>query len=267
VFDQAQTALPLANCTIGAPLPFAPACAVDAFGTAMIQRSGVTATFRQRSAVRGSLGAASTLSVSGATRASYQAATRSGYYDQYTVSSGAVLRFNIAVDGIGTLTGTDQSGAFSSLPYYGSFSVANYGTQDIPSTYAPSGPGVGVLSASNVFRAAANVGTQTGFVDVPLVGTVNNLLFTFVAVAALGRPLTVAEGAPWSASATADFLHTLEITGVSVLDAEGRDITANVQLSSASGTVVTPEPGTWALLATGLLVVGGIAARRKRAAL
>lgn len=34
---------------------------------------------------------------------------------------------------------------------------------------------------------------------------------------------------------------------------------------TGGGAVVTPEPGTWALLGTGLVALGGIAARRRRA--
>jgi hypothetical protein len=105
----------------------------------------------------------------------------------------------------------------------------------------------------------------TGFADVPVVGSINNLLFRLAAGASVARPTGLPTDAPWSASATSDFLHTLEITGVAVLDAQRQDITGSVRLSSASGTVVTPEPSTWALLGTGLLAVGGIAARRRTA--
>lgn len=42
-------------------------------------------------------------------------------------------------------------------------------------------------------------------------------------------------------------------------DAYNRALLDNVSIA-----VVTPEPGTWALLGTGLLAVGGIAARRRR---
>jgi hypothetical protein len=48
-----------------------------------------------------------------------------------------------------------------------------------------------------------------------------------------------------------------------VLGASFLDVVFRAEFTG--GTSVVPEPGTWALLGTGLLVVGGIAARRRRA--
>ena len=52
---------------------------------------------------------------------------------------------------------------------------------------------------------------------------------------------------------------TFEGTNALVLD----DITIG---SATAGVVTTPEPGTWALLGTGLLAVGGVVMRRRRTA-
>jgi hypothetical protein len=94
-----------------------------------------------------------------------------------------------------------------------------------------------------------------------------------VAFARLGGPIggttALIEGLSFS-----DFATSAVFTRAQVLSPTGLDVTSDVTLRSnvfvfaADGTVssVVPEPGTPALLGTGLLMLGGFAGRRKRTA-
>jgi hypothetical protein len=244
------------------------ACPRDSRGVMTLTNGGVIGTYRSAASVGGPLRAASTITVASQTGDRYLAGASASYYDRFTVTGGgaAFLRFEVELDGVGSVTGTDRSG-INLLPHYATFNVLNFGLQDVVATLTAESINTADVTI-NQFVSNANAGTRAGFVDVPLIGSVNNLMFSLSAVSSVARPSTVAAGAAWSATASSDFMNTLRITGVSALDAQRRDLTGTVTIASASGTVavVTPEPRAWALFGTGLVGLLSLSARRRRCA-
>ena len=81
----------------------------------------------------------------------------------------------------------------------------------------------------------------------------------------------VPPAATFGASAVADMSHTGVFRSIVFRDASGGDITNSVTYTFANGTqvapaAVVPEPGTWALLSTGLAGLASFARRRPRKA-
>jgi hypothetical protein len=162
-------------------------------------------------------------------------------------------------------TGHTENG-FTVAPQQGQLFVANAFGNPVPSVFA--GPVFAPVTASlSIVRTAGGtfvfggvdvssntaIGTSYSFVGSLLGSSVFTQAFTPTAVDAFQTYL----------STSAQNIDQLVITGTPGAGTTSFNID-NISVTATTSTI--PEPGTWALLGTGLLAVGGVAARRKRTA-
>jgi len=155
-------------------------------------------------------------------------------------------------------------------------------------SFAPAGGTPASISFAGAVSATSVNGRLT-LADIPIVaGSPFDFVFAFGTEASVYHPsahrgnipvgcdpatdpsCTLLDPVDVNGTVDADFTHTLTFSGYRVLDANGNDITSQVQLTFASGltpnapVTATPEPATIALLGAGLAALGGVARRRRR---
>lgn len=174
--------------------------------------------------------------------------------------------------------GTNQgSPSFASAGYYTSGGFVVLASLEHPfDAVVGSAACTGLLGRNWTVGSTATTFNQLLYAHVPLTASLNfgsadiayginaftTMSYIDLAVGGNGRSV--------SGSATADFYNTMALERVAVFDAAGNDITASTAVNFASGrsvptapVIATPEPGTFALLGGGLVL---IAARRHRRA-
>jgi len=243
-----------------------PDCILDANGFTTISRqaNGGTYTFTARgeATVGGALRAQVSSSVSGvvvgASNASnrYQAQARAEYFDQVILTGTSVpafLRFFVTIDGFAGQSSLHPLGGSR-----GEFRIGRYVSAPINGTAFA----LPTLIAGPTLTPPTDGTPLSTFIDLPVVQGVNYLLFGLTTGALVGAPTGTPSGGTWSGTAYADYFNTANITGTSVVNADGQVIEgAYASFEGGANLNVVPEPATWALLLPSLLVMG-VAYRR-----
>ena len=233
-----------------------PACVYDETGTTTLRSATGEATGWSRSSatIGGPLRVESRLSVTNSLQSGWQMFGRVGYFETLTIS-GAVMpasvRFTMEVDG----TWDPDAGAAGSQ---GIAAICNNFANPFTAVNCNNNPN----QALRQFGVTVQGVSMVGMLDVPIRDGVNNLRIGFSAISRVARPQGQDQNIPWSGTAYADFMNTAYVRGVNFLDAQGNDISSQVQAQWGSGVsyAILPEPSTYALMIMGLCAIG--AARR-----
>lgn len=250
-----------------------PTCVTDADGLTSFTTSQYGGTFgftaKAQATVGGPLKAQATVTVqdvplntaaagqprNGTDR--YQAQARAEYFDQVIIAGPqqvSSLRIFFSIDGFAGQSSLDPRSAS-----FGDFRVARFGSAPINGTAPNTAP-----LASRGVAAPTDGSLFESFLDIPVVGGTNYLLFSVNAVARVGAPLGTAAGDTWSGTAFADYFNTVTLLGTSLVDVSGNVVSgASATFAGAPTLNVVPEPASFALLVAGFVALGMVSGRRR----
>ena len=291
----AQTSSATANTSAGG----APGCLTSTASCSWVSPDGLaSADAAAHAAVGGPLGVVASVNSNGYDPGGFNvSATAWAYFtDTFVLSNvppGGTMQFNAQLTGSAAqnggcqILGTYYNGVVLSGPTTVGPSPCPFVTSSNVSLlieYDYLNPGAGVTrmflpgplntNYTNVSGSYNGIYSAT----VPVVSGSNAIRMQMFAIAHLfgpSGPFGSGASGPITGSASSDFFSTARLNSIVFFDANGVDVSNQVGFTAASGANypiglptddpnVVPEPGTMALFATGLALLGGAARRRGR---